>query len=218
MSYASRVGRARVSSTNPQALGVCQRCGIWANRVDLLAQWQWQGASLQNQYIYVCSRCMDTPQQQLRSIALPADPVPVMYPLVEPFLYDATEDQTVPYGAPVGLVPSAVLPMGINPVTGQYQAYGVSVAPLSVVSNGTTTVTVTCSAAHGLSTNGQVAVSGLSNALADGFFSVSVTSATAFTYTTAEAVAAGSLLTGTSRIVTVIVGLPRGSTTIYQVG
>lgn len=213
MAYASRSGRASTNPSSPAAFAVCQRCGIWHNHRDLQWQWQWAGASLTNLRILVCDTCLDEPQQQLRAIALPADPVPVQYALPEPFLYDSTEDQTAPYGAPAGLEPYAAIPSYLNGAT-----YGRELSVTSVLSNGTTTVTVNCSSPHGLATNDQVSVSGLSNNRAAGFFSVTVTTATVFTYTTAQAVASGSLLADHSRIVTVLVGLPRGSTTIYQVG
>lgn len=90
MAYASRAGRARASATSPQAFSVCQRCGIWYNRVELRAQWDWRGASLQNLYLFVCPRCYDTPQMQLRAIVLPPDPVPVYQPFTEPYLADET--------------------------------------------------------------------------------------------------------------------------------
>jgi hypothetical protein len=62
------------------------------------------------------------------------------------------------------------------------QAYAVKLALLSVTADGTTTVRVTCSAAHGMATDDQISVEGLANVLACGFFSVTVTTATAFTY------------------------------------
>jgi hypothetical protein len=40
----------------------------------------WRGATLQNIQLMVCERCYDVPQQQLRAITLPADPVPVRNP------------------------------------------------------------------------------------------------------------------------------------------
>lgn len=90
MGYASKAGRARVSARNPQAFGVCDRCGLWYNHVDLKWQHDWAGASLINKRMLVCETCYDEPQQQLRAIALPADPVPIVNPRTEPFLYDET--------------------------------------------------------------------------------------------------------------------------------
>ena len=41
-----------------------------------------------NKRILVCRRCLDRPQQQLRAIVIPADPVPIKNPRTEPFLAD----------------------------------------------------------------------------------------------------------------------------------
>lgn len=73
-------GRARVSQSNPQAFGICDRCGFLYNRTDLQWQFDWAGASLINRRILVCDRCNDDQQQQLRAIVLPADPVPIVNP------------------------------------------------------------------------------------------------------------------------------------------
>lgn len=85
MSYASKAGRAKVSSRSPQAQAVCQRCGIWYNRVDLHAQLEWRGPVLMNIQVYVCPPCYDRPQENIRAIVLPADPVPIYKPFPEYF-------------------------------------------------------------------------------------------------------------------------------------
>jgi hypothetical protein len=97
-------------------------------------------------------------------------------------------------------------------------AYAVKLPVLSVSSNNTTTITVTCSAVHNLTTNDQISVEGISNVNACGFYSVTVTTATAFTYETADTIPAASLYTPTTRIITASVGLPYGYTQIPQVG
>ena len=89
---------------------------------------------------------------------------------------------------------------------------------LPLPTNGTTIVTVTCSSAHGLSDNSQVSVENLTNNKASGFYSVTVTTATAFTYTVASPIVAGSLIDGNTRVATANVGLPTGFTQIPQVG
>lgn len=87
MSYASKLGRARISSTNPQAAAVCDRCGFVYNHVDLRKQPFWAGAAQQVKNILVCSRCLDIPQQNgLRAIILPADPVPIVNPRVQDYV------------------------------------------------------------------------------------------------------------------------------------
>lgn len=95
MGYASRAGRAQVSARNPRAQAVCDRCGIWYNRDRLNWQMDWAGASLINKKILVCNICMDTPQQQLRAIIIPADPMPIMNPRVEPYAYDSVDSRQV---------------------------------------------------------------------------------------------------------------------------
>src|ERR1700744_6209173 len=141
MAYASQSGRARTSAKKPQAFAVCMRCGIWYQRNELVFQSDWRGTSLKNLYILVCTRtCLDIPQEQLRAITLPADPVPVYFPSVEQFeqnetdyralaevavdprtgipiplaVLRVTEDcenrTTTPYGNPLGLDQSAVMP------------------------------------------------------------------------------------------------------------
>lgn len=93
MGYASRAGRARTSASNPQAFGVCDRCGIWTNHNRLHWQYDWRGASLMNIRLLVCDTCLDTPQQQLRAIVVPADPTAIEQPRTEPFLQDEANNR-----------------------------------------------------------------------------------------------------------------------------
>jgi hypothetical protein len=235
VAYASRSGRARTSAKNPAAFGVCQRCGIWYNRVALQFQWEWYGASLRNTFILVCKECLDIPQEQNRAITLPADPVPIFYPSVEQFAQDESDYRAVsappvidpttglpipqnnlritmdsqnrvtePYGEPVGDDQNAVMPY--NGAT--QQAFAIPLAVLSVTSDGSATVTVTCSAVHGLQTNSQVSVQGLNFSAACGIYTAVPTTATAFTYMTYGANPNGSLLTSTTLILTALMGLP----------
>lgn len=83
-------GRARVSASFPQSQAVCDRCGIWYNHVDLRFQYYWAGTNLQNTNLLVCERCLDIPNQQLRTIILPPDPESIVNARVEPFAYDNT--------------------------------------------------------------------------------------------------------------------------------
>ena len=95
MGYASKSGRARTDARNPQAFGVCDRCAIWYNRVNLTWQYDWAGASLVNKRILVCRTCYDTPQNQLRAIIIPADPVPIVNPRVEPYQWEEIDRRQV---------------------------------------------------------------------------------------------------------------------------
>jgi hypothetical protein len=213
MSYASKAGRARVSAKNPQAQAVCDRCSLWYNLVDLQWQFQWAGTHLQNLWLRVCRQCLDVPQEQLRAITLPADPVPVWQPRVENFARDEIPYNTGPIGIPTGLDINAVMPYdGVV-----QKAFGVPLSLLSVISDGSTTVFVTCSAPHNLINDNQIAVQGLSDRNACGFFSVTMFTAVLFTYTSANPIAANSLLTPTTRMITCLVGLQRGSAQIPQV-
>ena len=247
MGYASQQGRARISAKSPRAAGVCDRCGFVYTFQDLKWQYDWRGVAIQNLRILVCPRCTDQPQAQLRALTLPADPEPIINARVQDFtvaennyraasipnavhpitglpvqsdLLRVTEDcenrTPFPFGRPVGLDANAVMPY-----SGVVQrALGVPLQILSVTGDGSSTVTVTCSAVHGLQNStqlgdgvigpSQVAVQGLNFAPACGFYSVNVTTATAFTYMTYGANPAQSLLTPTTRIITALVGLPRG--------
>ena len=234
MAYASRVGRARVSAKKPEALAVCDRCGRWYNLVDLKFQYDWRGAVLQNLRLLVCTPCYDKPQEQLRSIVLPADPQPKMNARVEQFAADESDYRAVskppridpttglpipqndlritmdsqnrvtePFGLPVGDTQDAVMPYGVNDTQ-----FRVTLAVLSVTGDGSATVTVTCSAVHGLQTNSQVSVEGLTWGPACGIYTAVPTTATAFTYMTYGANPSGSLLTSTTLILTALMGLP----------
>ncbi len=235
MSYASRSGRARTSAKKPSAFAVCDRCGIWYNFIDLQWQYDWRGPVVQNIRLLVCKRCLDIPQEQLRAVVLPADPVPIMNARTEDFDAAETDYRTLsaptvrdpmtglpvpgttlritqddenrtiePFGRPVGFNQNAVMPLeGIT-------HYGVPLQLISVTSDGTATVTVTCSAVHNLQNDSQVSVDGLSNAYSNGFYSVTVLTATAFTYMTYSDNPQGSLLTPGTRIITAHAGLPRG--------
>ena len=234
MGYSSQVGRARVSSKNPQALAVCDRGGMWYNHINLSWQFDWAGASLINKRILVCNPCNDVPQNQLRAIVLPADPTPIMNPRVENYSAAETDFITINaptstdfwtgipiptsttistqngqnvtkqvLGKPTGLDQNAVTPL-VNGVT-----YRVVLKPLSVSSQtGTSTITVTFTTPHGLNTNDQIAVQGLTNNLADGVYSITYQTQTSFTYQVNNAIPASGLLQGTTLMVTALVGLP----------
>lgn len=243
MAYASQSGRARTSLRNPQAFAVCMRCGFWYNRVDLQFQFDWAGAQLQNKYLLVCKPCLDTPQEQLRAITLPADPVPIYFPSVENFAQDETDYHTVsaaPVTDPVTgipippttlLVTEDCLNLTQSPIGGPAglsqdaimpwngtATYAVSLPVNAINGAGTTIVTVICAAVHGLQNNSQVSIEGLNVAGACGFYSVTVTTANSFTYQTLSSIPAQSLLTSGTLILTAIVGLPYGYTQLPVVG
>ena len=227
-------GRASVSSRSPRSFAICDRCGFLMNHDRLQWQFDYAGAGLINKRILVCSPCLDTPQNQLRSIVLPADPVPILNPRVLDYVAAETDNIAINAptvtdfwtGIPMPSTTNVVTQSGQNLTTqpiGQPTGldqnavmplfnqthYRVVLSPLSISSQtGTSTITVTFSSAHGLNTNDQIAVQGLTNNKADGFYSVTVTTATAFTYQTNNAIPAGGLLQGTTLMVTALVGLP----------
>lgn len=73
----ARYTHASVSRTRPRAFAVCDRCGFVYNHDELQWQFQWTGPKLQNLRFLVCKTCLDKPQEQLRTIILPPDPVPI---------------------------------------------------------------------------------------------------------------------------------------------
>ncbi|HQT62722.1 MAG TPA: hypothetical protein PLV07_07410 [Acidiphilium sp.] len=88
-------GRARVSARNPEAFGVCDRCGIWYNLNDLRFQYDWRGNRLMNLNFRVCHRCYDKPFEHYRPIIVPPDPVPQRNPrpdLYAPFMATLVSD------------------------------------------------------------------------------------------------------------------------------
>ena len=102
MGYASQAGRARTSATNPQAYAICDRCGFVYNHVNLRWQFDWRGASLQNLRLLVCDTCYDVPQEQLRAIVVPADPMPIVNARVQDFV---TAETNTRYTSGTSLVP-----------------------------------------------------------------------------------------------------------------
>lgn len=244
MSYASQAGRARTNPAAPDAHAICDRCGFRYNFRDLSFQFDWRGPTLKNLYILVCDECLDTPQEQLRSIVLPADPVPIIYARPELYAADSIDylgtGQTTtsyPQGIPVisqevlggvtttnAIVPQPVGPamrgatvptmIGLDPKAQMPLVKAVDWATeipvLSISSNGTSLVTITCSAPHNLSQGAQFAVWGVTNPLAYGFFNAIVATATVFRYEVNANIAPSTLNTGTTKCITTNAGAPWG--------
>lgn len=222
MAYASIQGR---STPSKGAAAICDRCGFVFNHVDLSWQYDWRGVAVQNLRILVCRSCLDVPQEQLRAIVVPADPTPIINARTQDFLGSESDFRAIsqplvkdpvtgipipsttlrvtedcenrvltPFGIPVGFDQNAVMPLNGT------VHHGIPLSLLSVTSDGSATVTVTCGSAHGLQTDSQISVEGLSNNASNGFYSVIVLTATAFTYMTYGSNPKGSLLLPTSRI------------------
>lgn len=68
----------------PRSIGSCDRCGFDYYLSDLMWQFDYRGPELINLRILVCEKCLDQPQDQLKPIILPPDPVPVQNPRPNP--------------------------------------------------------------------------------------------------------------------------------------
>jgi hypothetical protein len=235
MGYASKAGRAKTSATNPQAHAICDRCGFRYNHVTLRWQYDWRGTSLQNIRLLVCDTCYDEPQNQLRAIVVPADPVPILNPRLQDFVNaetdnifataalatDPTTGIPVPDGSaittqdgvnittqPIGRS-QGLDPNAIMPLNGTV-IFDVHLGVTNVSADGTNTITVTCAIPHNLATNDQVAVTGTSINELMGFYSVTVVTDYVFTYDIVPFISSGNYATEYTIIATCSVGLPYG--------
>ena len=244
MAYASRSGRARTSPGNPAAFAVCDRCSRWYNHKNLRWQYQYRGPVVQNIRLLVCADCYDALNYQSKAIILPADPLPVVNARIEYFQQYETDQRVtaappvidpetgipIPQGQPL-VTPSGdsliTQPTGapneieLAAVQTTYKkvAYGPTLSVITALGDGNYTVTVNCSAAHGLGVNSQIVSAGLTSPTANGDFNVSaVPSAMDFSYTTQKPDPSGVLWSTGSAIWTANVGLPYGMTQFPQTG
>lgn len=95
--------RAQVSRKWPRAHAICDRCSMRFNHDELQWQFQWVGPRLQNLRLLVCPTCLDVPQEGLRTIVLPPDPVPIQNP--RPERYELANNPN----SPIGQAPIAAL-------------------------------------------------------------------------------------------------------------
>jgi len=117
MAYASKQGRARISARSPQAAAVCDRCGFVYQHSSLRWQFDFAGASLINKRILVCSPCYDRPQEQLRAIVVPADPMPIINPRVQDFVTAETNTRVTSGQNTVDPVTGIPVPGGNRRIT-----------------------------------------------------------------------------------------------------
>ncbi len=165
----------------------------------------------------------------------PTTGLPVPNTTVMALTDGVTQITKVPVGAPLGYrglervtgvteymtvtpPPSTTKMALVNGSTVMTEVPLVNIPYLSINGNGTTIVNVTCSQAHRLSTNDQIYAEGLSQKNACGMWSITVTTATAFTYTGNTPVVSGSLLTGNEFMVATSMGLPYGYLQIPHTG
>lgn len=109
MAYASKEGRARINSSSPSAAGQCDRCGFLYNHSHLRWQMDYSGAGIYNKRILVCEKCYDTPQQQLKVIVIPPDPLPVLNARPPDYVYSETNYRIT--SAPNVIDPITGIPM-----------------------------------------------------------------------------------------------------------
>lgn len=232
MSYASQAGRARTNPSNPQAHAICDRCGFRYNHVDLRWQYDWRGASLANLRLLVCPSCYDKAQNQLRSIVLPADPVPIANPRTQEFVTPVSDFRTTSgqgsvdpvTGIPVPggflrvtsdagdptddyvvtqQVGPAVMALNEQPGLDQGAAMGSVTIPIaSMTANSTVYITVVTSTPHNLTTGDQVSIEGTSLSKTDGFYNVTVVDPTTFTYMVSVAIITGTAILMPTTILT----------------
>ena len=91
-----------VDPSNPAAAAQCDRCGRWFNLNSLKFQTEWAGQRLYNTGALVCTQggCLDVPQEQLRTILIPPDPLPVLNARVPDFAYEEQTVRITEYNAP----------------------------------------------------------------------------------------------------------------------
>lgn len=85
-----RSGRARISARRPRAMGESDRSGFWYSLDDMRKQFQWAGNTLQDQGLLVGPDELDVPQDQFRTLILPADPYPRINPRPSPNITPVT--------------------------------------------------------------------------------------------------------------------------------
>lgn len=108
-------GHAQISARAPRALAICQRCGFMFNLDDLQWQWDWQqGPRLKNLRYKVCRTCLDKPQENGRTVVLPPDPVPVMYPLPENYVAADNPLSYLGYNVASNFLPQPLQSLGGN--------------------------------------------------------------------------------------------------------
>lgn len=118
--YQYRNNRAVINPSSPRALAVCDRCGMLYNHKDLNWQTEWRGPQLKNLMILICESCLDDPQEQLRTMIIPADPVPIPIPRQEAYISEISTLPPATVPGPFSTIPAysnpAALAALLNPV------------------------------------------------------------------------------------------------------
>lgn len=80
--------RAAVDPSSPRGWATSDRTGFVGNHENLRWQYEWRGEALINTRILVYADEYDTPQRQLGTIVLPADPLPLLNARPENYTID----------------------------------------------------------------------------------------------------------------------------------
>ena len=91
MSWRVHPRHAGTDPDNPRTWGTCDRSGFVHNLGDLRWDRQWAGNQLINKRFLVGPDYLDVPQEQLRTLVLPADPAPVFNARPENYVVDETD-------------------------------------------------------------------------------------------------------------------------------
>lgn len=65
---------------HPEPVGFCDRCNFFRYLKDLVFQMQWSGPAVTNTFLLVCPTCLDTLNEQGRTIVIGPDPIPLKDP------------------------------------------------------------------------------------------------------------------------------------------
>ncbi len=80
--------RVDINPLNPEARGICDRCGQQYTLSVLRFQKQYMGGFLQNKGILVCRSCYDIPSEFLKTITNLIDPPAIYNVRSEPYAID----------------------------------------------------------------------------------------------------------------------------------
>lgn len=98
MGFRPHPKHAETNPDFPRAWATDDRSGFVSNLGNLRWEVQWAGNQLVKTGFLVGPDYLDKPQEQLRTLVLPADPPPIMNARVEPYTIDETDWRTTQDG------------------------------------------------------------------------------------------------------------------------
>ncbi len=113
MAYLNARANVKVDPQNPRGYGECDYCGHFYNLETLEYQTEWMGAAIKRTGFRQCPECLDKPQEQLRTIVLPPDPIPLKDPRPDKYTDPAPNyPHNISCAVPVSYmgIPVSVLP------------------------------------------------------------------------------------------------------------